>query len=767
MELTYPPGPAVVPDNLTRATRAYRRRTWLALAGLALFALLYFTLSLWFLTAACRALSALATGQVHVRGLIGGLCAGVLAFFMLRALFVVRVQESEDIEIGPAEQPQLFAFLTRLAAEAGAPPPHRVYLSGRVNAAVSYDRGPRGMLPARKNLEIGLALVNVLTLGELKAVLAHELGHFAQRTMALGRWVHVAQQVAGHLVARRDALQAFLQRLSGRNLRIAWIAWLSRLILWSIRAWVDVVFRGVVIAHNALAREMELQADLVAVALTGSDALVHALYRLPVADEAWERALSFARTEQQQGRRVGDLFALQTRVIERLPAAIGNPQYGQVPPAPPEKRESHRVFQAQLVQPPRMWLSHPSCAEREENCKRRYVAASIDARSAWTLFANVQALKERISAHVLGSTDQPHAELAGSLARLDEQFGRAYLDGAYRGVYVGRSVARHARIVQELYGTLPEPRRITAELRSLYPPRISVDLQRLRALEAERDVLKAVEEAAVKSPGGLVRYRGRDLRCGELTATLVAVRAQIDRLSRRLGLHDRRCRTVHRAAAAGLGGGWEGYLVGLAGVLHYADHAEANLLDARAHLASVLAAAVADDRVRPRDIDEVLGAADCLHEALLEIDRQRESVVLDRTLTRRLAVESWCQRIAPCTLPRPVAQDIGEWLRAVDDWVASYAGALSALRLAALDQLLLAEAQVARFARQRMTPAEAPPPAQAPEQYSTLVPGSERPRAARRGGWERSASAALAMAARLAAAASLIGGLLALTTMAG
>jgi Zn-dependent protease with chaperone function len=763
MELAYPPGPARVPENLTSPTRTYRRRVLLALAGLALFALLYCTLSVWFLTAACRALIELLVGHWQLRLSVGGLCAGALAYFMLRACWVVRAHESDDVEIGPEEQPQLFTFLRRLAAEAGVRPPHRVYLSSRVNAAVSYDRRSRALTSGHKSLEIGLALVNVLSLGELKAVLAHELGHCAQRTMALGRWVYVAQQVAAQLVARRDALQAFLQRLGGRDLPNEWIAWLSRPLLWSIRAWVDVVFRGVVIAHNALAREMELQADLVAVALTGSDALVHALYRLPVADEAWERALSFARAEQQQGRRVGDVFAIQTRVIERLPAAIGNPLYGQVPPAPAQKRESHRVFQAQLVQPPRMWLSHPPSVEREENCKRRYIEAPIDTRSAWTLFTNVEALRERLSNRVLGECGEAPAPIGESLARLDEQFERAYLDGAYRGVYVGRSIARHARSLEELYGSFPEPRRISAELRSLYPARLSIDLQRLRALEAEWEVLRAVEEAAARSPGGFVHYRGRELPCAELTATLVAVRAQIDRLSRRINLHDRRCRTVHRAAAAGLGAGWEAYLLGLAHVLHYAEHAEANLLDARCHLASVLATAVADEHDRPRSVDEVLGAAESLHSALLEIDHQRDSLTLDRTLLRRLAIESWSQRIGSCALAPPAAQNIGDWLRTLDEWVSSYAGALSALRLAALEQLLLVEAQVARFTRERMRPAEAPPPAQAPAHYTTLIPGTERARSARRISRTQSAAGALAMAARLALAASLIGGLLALT----
>ena len=39
-------------------------------------------------------------------------------------------------------------------------------------------------------------------------------------------------------------------------------------------------------AEQALSREMEFQADLVAVSVTGSDALVNALYKLQSADHA-------------------------------------------------------------------------------------------------------------------------------------------------------------------------------------------------------------------------------------------------------------------------------------------------------------------------------------------------------------------------------------------------------------------------------------------------------------------------------------------------
>ncbi|MGX8249526.1 hypothetical protein, partial [Escherichia coli] len=83
--------------------------------------------------AGSRTCSALAGSEdliVHV--LVGG-CSAFLCVFMLKALlFMERGGAPNHVELHPEEQPQLFAFLYRLADEAGAPRPHRVYLSARV-----------------------------------------------------------------------------------------------------------------------------------------------------------------------------------------------------------------------------------------------------------------------------------------------------------------------------------------------------------------------------------------------------------------------------------------------------------------------------------------------------------------------------------------------------------------------------------------------------------------------------------------------------------
>src|SRR5262249_39213283 len=151
-----------------------------------------------------------------------------------------------------------------------------------------------------------------------------------------------------------------------------------------------------------------------------------------------------------------------------------------------DRPHEHRVFKTSLAQPPRMWSTHPANFERENNAKRKYIAAPIDARSSWELFDDVPELKKQISVHVFRSVEDAElAPLGDSLARLDEQYTRAYYDRAYRGAYLGRALARHARELSELYGPAPLGDQIAGELDAIYPQTLVQDLERLRALEEE------------------------------------------------------------------------------------------------------------------------------------------------------------------------------------------------------------------------------------------------------------------------------------------
>jgi Zn-dependent protease with chaperone function len=661
-----------------------------------------------------------------------------------------------------AEQPKLFEFIDRLADEARAPRAHRVFLSPRVNAAVFYDLSLLNLIiPSKKNLEIGLGLVNTVPLGELKAVLAHEFGHFAQRSMAVGRWVYVSQQIAGHIVARRDVLDKLLRQLSRLDLRVAWIGWILSLTVWSIRSLMDILFRGVVLAQRALSRQMEFQADLVAVSLTGSDALIHALHRLGAADDAWDKTLSFANGELGEKRGVKDLFAVQTRVIERMREILGQPNYGGVPPLPAAARENHRVFKDELAQPPRMWSTHPPSCDREKNAKQRYVAASVDERSAWELFTDAQGLRERMSAHVLREAEVTSIpQTSETLANLDKGYARAFLKRAYRGAYLNRSVVRDARTADQLYGE--EPVDVRAALDSLYPESLAAQMERLGELNEEKHALAALRDQVAIAPGGVIRHRGSELARSQLPSVIATVERELTGAQEEITTHDRRVRSTHLAAARLLGNGWPEYLRGLAAALHYADHSEANLRDAQGLAANVYAVVTADGRVSGKELERLVRVCDELHGVLKAIYDQQTQLELDGTLLERLQVKGWAEALEEFKLPKPNRDNIGEWLNVIDGWVNAACAALGGLRTAALEQLLLSEAQVADAVRDGTRPGTAPAPSVLPREYATLPQGAERKRQKKLDWWDRfhTADGAVATIAKLAVAATIVGGVM-------
>ena len=98
------------------------------------------------------------------------------------------------------------------------------------------------------------------------------------------------------------------------------------------------------------------------------------------------------------------------------------------------------------------------------------------------------------------------------------------------------------------------------------------------------------------------------LRRRELAPTLEAVRAECAAARAALEERDREHRSAHLAAAERIGQGWPEHLRSLAALLHYADHTEADLRDARGYVANVFAIATADGRVSSSERREIAAA---------------------------------------------------------------------------------------------------------------------------------------------------------------
>ncbi|WP_051293863.1 M48 family metallopeptidase [Pseudoduganella violaceinigra] len=759
-----PHQPAALAE-LTRPTVAYQRSARLAVAGLLAFVLMYFGLAAWLLLSAWR----LVKTSEHSGNGFGNWCAAIvavlLAVVMLKAIFAVRHAMSPGlVEVKRAEQPRLFDYLMELADTAGAPRPHRVFLSNRVNAAVFYDLSLLNLIfPSKKNLEIGLPLVNAMPLGELRAVLAHEFGHFAQRSMAVGRWAYVAQQVVQEMVARRDALDEFIEGIGRLDIRLRLVAWFLQILVWSLRSLVEQAFRLVVLMQRALSREMEMQADLVAVSLTGSDALVHALHRLGAADDAWERTVGFVFGEHGAGRATSDAFAVQNHITARMAGILDDPFYGTVPPLPEQQPELHRVFKAELGQPPRMWQTHPQNHEREENAKRRYLPAAIDQSSAWSLFDDPAGMRQRMTAHLLEGQEGNAApvELEESLKRLAKEYRREHFQSRYCGVYFGRSLTRHAVKPAELRAARDAQPAVEAS--ALYPLSLKDDVRLLRQLQEERAQLSAVINGHAKAQGNRVQLGGEEYRLNQLPAALQRTDERIAQLEEKLQRHDATVRAWHYAAANKLGEGWPAYLDSLLDVLHYAEHCGANVRDAWGLVQNTRAVVTAVARQSESNIQRLIADCGGLYLVLDEFYRSNSSVQLDPQLMERLEIsESWQASLQKFALPPVSRENINEWLQWAANWSSHTSNWLGALRAAALEQLLVSETLVASHVRSGEAIAAAPQPCQVPRDYGVLLPGGERKLQTSLDWWSRfqRADGWLAGGARLAVAGGIVASVL-------
>lgn len=725
---------------MAKPSASYKNSARLAVAGLLLFVMLYCALAGWFVYTAWRVFvgGAGAGADLGFVAYLMAACSLFISVVMIKAIFSVKNAKPDDLlEVTPEEQPRLFAFLFELADAAGAPRPHKVFLSARVNAAVFYDLSLFNLFfPSKKNLEIGLALVNTISLGEFRAVLAHEFGHFAQRSMAVGRWVYVAQQIATHMVTRRDKLDEFLVGLGNIDLRIRLFVGVVQLIIWSIRSLVESLFNVVILMQRALSREMEMQADLVAVSLTGSDALVHALHRMQGADDAWDRALHFVFGENGSGRATRDVFAVQTHMVQRMSAILNDAAYAKVPPLPAQGADRHRVFKAELAQPPKMWLTHPLNHEREANAKRVYVAAPIDPASAWSVFEKPAALREQMTARVLGESEAAAVELEESLRTLAKQFKREQYNRRYCGVYFGRPLARHV----DNYTALRDPayRPSAADLATMYPDSLAADVQQLRTLHSELGQLRALIAGVMTAPGKTVRLRGVEFRKSQLPAAQKRVLAEIEETEARLHAHDKLCRSWHQNTARLLGGDWQAYLDGLLALVHYTEHTAANIEDLQGMLNNAAAVVTAVRRVTADGVSRVVGQANELHYNMEQVHKEAPRVIIDTRLAQRLELSgTWKDMLGDFTLPLAQNDNINEWMRVIDGWVASMVNSLNALRGAALEELLLTETQVARMARQPEAVESAPTPSAAPVSHAVLLAGRERERQTRLDWWAR------------------------------
>ncbi|MFI9815242.1 M48 family metalloprotease [Saccharothrix variisporea] len=261
------------------------------------------------------AVIAMTTGHFGVGAIKVAVIAGGIALAVAGAVYKALKQraEPEGVPLTRAEQPELWRVVDELAVIAGTRAPDDIRLVPEVNAAVWEKAGLLGLRPGPRYLMIGLPLLAGLTVGELRSVLAHELGHYGGGHTKLSALTYRAKNALAHTVDNLG--DTMLQRPLAAYARL---------------------YARVAASVN---RRQELDADAASVAAAGRATAQSALRKILSLDAAWDayhedyvslapaaertpQVLAGFRSFLGDPRRSAELVRVADKLLDEQPASV-------------------------------------------------------------------------------------------------------------------------------------------------------------------------------------------------------------------------------------------------------------------------------------------------------------------------------------------------------------------------------------------------------------------------------------------------------------
>jgi Zn-dependent protease with chaperone function len=271
--------------------------------------------------------------QLHdaVAGQLIGLAVVTAGGLLVGLLQKSRSGKDPGTLLTPEAHPRLWTEVRALADTVGTRPPDEIRFLPDVNAAVSERARLLGLVAGKRTMYLGAPFVMGLTRQQLRAVLAHELGHYSGRHTALG----------GVTYRGREAIGGVVDRFGRRSL-------IGRIFATYARVYFALT--------QAISRQQELEADDFSVEVAGRDAAVAALAEIPLLDAAYDHFLEeFVGPVHASGKRPSDFFDGFAEILEA-----------------PTLQQALASFRTAFEEPPRSrYDSHPALSFRIQRLRSK------------------------------------------------------------------------------------------------------------------------------------------------------------------------------------------------------------------------------------------------------------------------------------------------------------------------------------------------------------------------------------------------------------
>ncbi|HEU4470822.1 MAG TPA: M48 family metalloprotease [Flavisolibacter sp.] len=527
-------------STVNTVSPAFRKAVWSSAAAIIAVVVVYLALVVLSLSLAVACMWGGIMVTRFLPNLLGIMIAAMLVglgimiiIFIVKFIFAeTRPDESDSIEISRNDQPGLVDFIHKLAGDIGTSKPRKIFLSTDVNACVFYNSGFWSMfLPVPKNLRIGLGLVNSLNVSELQAVIAHEFGHFSQRSMKLGSFVYQVNRIIHDMLFNNkgyaETIQGFVRIHSIFGLSAEITGSVVRCIQWTLHQMYKLVNKN----YMDLSRQMEFHADLVAASYSGSNNIISALRRIEFSHACFEHTLDLCNRIWKDNKVVADMYANHSIVLRHR----GNSkQFAMQDGIPvPQALNSQRFNRVNFKD---QWASHPTIEERSAYLSAFNLSAEVKQESAWSLFRNEEGLRQQFTAILYR-----HLPVEEQTARMScddfEAFhihttNRFSMPAVFKGYFDNREI--------NVFDTAPELQNtgstlIAEELLSDENVKLP---QKIQSLTQDIAILQSIEEKSIDT--STFDFDGKKYRRTKASEVRTQLEAELKECSDKLDKLDRK-----------------------------------------------------------------------------------------------------------------------------------------------------------------------------------------------------------------------------------
>jgi Zn-dependent protease with chaperone function len=312
----------------------------------------------------------LVMGQIPVKlVLIVGIIVLTSLWAIAKSIFVRGKDEDPGERLSLADHPKLRAVLDEVAARIGTRPVDSVYVTPGTEIAVLERGGLLRQLRGKSErcLVLGAAVLDGMRVRELKAILAHEYGHFQNEDTAGGGFA---------LAVRRSLMSMAVHLVRGgaaSNLNPAW---------WFVKGFHSVFLR----VSQGASRLQEVLADRWAAFAYGSEAFVRGLTHVVARSVRFDAHIAAT---------LGEV------VPAKQPLAN---VYAFVPKEVVDPKKVEQAVEKAMSRPSSPYDSHPRPVDRiawvTKIAAEAPAETADDAEGAWSLLSGREAIEKRMTDEV-------------------------------------------------------------------------------------------------------------------------------------------------------------------------------------------------------------------------------------------------------------------------------------------------------------------------------------------------------------------------------